>query len=90
LPLSAQAKLLRVLQEGTFERLGGTKTLHVDVRIVAATNKNLVEEIDSQRFREDLYYRINVVNIDLPPLCERPEDIPLLAAHFLRPLCTDS
>lgn len=90
LPLSAQAKLLRVLQEGTFERLGGTKTLHVDVRIVAATNKNLVEEIDSQRFREDLYYRINVVNIDLPPLRERPEDIPLLAAHFLRPLCTDS
>jgi transcriptional regulator with GAF, ATPase, and Fis domain len=90
LPLSAQAKLLRVLQEGTFERLGGTKTLHVDVRIVAATNKNLVEEIDSQRFREDLYYRINVGNIDLPPLRERPEDIPLLAAHFLRPLCTDS
>jgi DNA-binding NtrC family response regulator len=84
LPLSAQAKLLRVLQEGTFERLGGTKTLHVDVRIVAATNKNLVEEIDSQRFREDLYYRINVVNIELPPLRERPEDIPLLAAHFLR------
>jgi two-component system, NtrC family, response regulator HydG len=84
LPLSAQAKLLRVLQEGTFERLGGTKTRHVDVRIVAATNKNLVEEIDSQRFREDLYYRINVVNIELPPLRERPEDIPLLAAHFLR------
>jgi transcriptional regulator with PAS, ATPase and Fis domain len=84
LPLSAQAKLLRVLQEGTFERLGGTKTLHVDVRIVAATNKNLVEEIDSQRFREDLYYRINVVNIDLPPLRERPEDIPLLAVHFLQ------
>lgn len=82
LPLSAQAKLLRVLQEGTFERLGGTKTLPVDVRIVAATNKNLVEEIDSQRFRD--------VNIDLPPLRERPEDIPLLAAHFLRPLCTDS
>jgi transcriptional regulator with GAF, ATPase, and Fis domain len=84
LPLSAQAKLLRVLQEGTFERLSGTKTRHVDVRIVAATNKNLVEEIDSQRFREDLYYRINVVNIELPPLRERPEDIPLLAAHFLR------
>lgn len=84
LPPSAQAKLLRVLQEGTFERLGGTKTLHVDVRIVAATNKNLVEEMDSQRFREDLYYRINVVNIELPPLRERPEDIPMLAAHFLR------
>jgi DNA-binding NtrC family response regulator len=84
LPLSAQAKLLRVLQEGTFEQLGGTKTLHVDVRIVAATNKNLAEEIDSQRFREDLYYRINVVNIELPPLRERLEDIPLLAAHFLR------
>jgi len=84
LPPAAQAKLLRVLQEGTFERLGGTKTLRVDVRIVAATNKNLVAEIDSQRFREDLYYRINVVNIDLPPLRERPEDIPLLAAHFLR------
>ncbi|MDH3601425.1 MAG: sigma-54 dependent transcriptional regulator, partial [Candidatus Tectomicrobia bacterium] len=84
LPPSAQAKLLRVLQEGTFERLGGTKTLHVDVRIVAATNKNLADEIDSQRFREDLYYRVNVVNIELPPLRERPEDIPLLAAHFLR------
>lgn len=84
LPPSAQAKLLRVLQEGTFERLGGTKTLHVDVRIVAATNKNLVEEIDSQRFREDLYYRVNVVNIELPPLRKRPEDIPVLAAHFLR------
>jgi transcriptional regulator with PAS, ATPase and Fis domain len=73
-----------VLQEGTFERLGGTTTLHADVRIVAATNKNLVEAIASHHFREDLYYRINVVNIVLPPLRERPEDIPSLAAHFLR------
>ena len=84
LPLPAQAKLLRVLQQGTFERIGGTKTLSVDVRIVAATNRELMQEIEGHRFREDLYYRINVIAIPLPPLRERLEDIPLLFTHFLR------
>ncbi len=79
-----QVKLLRVLQEGEFERLGGTRTISVDVRIVAATNKNLEEEVAAKRFREDLYYRLNVIKIQLPPLCERGEDIPLLVNHFLR------
>ncbi len=79
-----QVKLLRVLQEGEFERLGGTKTISVDVRIVAATNKNLKEEVEARRFREDLYYRLNVINIQLPTLRERLEDIPLLVNHFLR------
>lgn len=80
----AQTKLLRVLQEGTFERVGGTRTLRVDVRIVTATNKHLPDEIAAQRFREDLYYRINVIEIHLPPLRERREDIPLLFTHFLQ------
>jgi DNA-binding NtrC family response regulator len=84
LPPAAQAKLLRVLQEGTFERLGGTRTQKVDVRIVAATNRNLFQEVSDKRFREDLYYRINVIAIELPSLRERREDIPLLLAHFLR------
>jgi two-component system NtrC family response regulator len=83
MPLNLQAKLLRVLQEKTFERLGGSKTLHVDVRIVAATNKELKEEVNQGAFREDLYYRLNVLNLHLPPLRERPDDIPLLANHFL-------
>ena len=78
-----QVKLLRVLQEGEFERLGGTQTLQVDVRIVAATNKDLAEAVGSGRFREDLYYRLNVINIHLPPLRDRQEDIPLLCHHFL-------
>jgi two-component system response regulator HydG len=79
-----QAKLLRVLQEGEFERLGGTKTLKVDVRIVAATNQDLALLVKERRFREDLYYRLNVITIEVPPLRERAEDIPLLAQHFLR------
>jgi DNA-binding NtrC family response regulator len=83
-PLGAQTKLLRVLQEGTFERLGGTKTLQVDVRLIAATNKDLAQEVAARCFREDLYYRINVIAIPLPPLRERRDDIPLLIAHFMR------
>jgi len=79
----AQAKLLRVLQEQEFERLGGTKTVAVDVRIIVATNKDLEVEVKSGDFREDLFYRLNVAPIVVPPLRERKEDIPLLAEHFL-------
>ncbi|HEX7551204.1 MAG TPA: sigma-54 dependent transcriptional regulator, partial [Candidatus Methylomirabilis sp.] len=79
-----QAKLLRVLQEGEFERLGGTHTIKVDVRLVAATNADLATLVHEKRFREDLFYRLNVITIPLPPLRERQEDIPLLAHHFLR------
>jgi two-component system response regulator HydG len=81
---SAQIKLLRVLQSQKFERLGGRKTLSVDVRVLAATNKDLLQEVKNGRFREDLYYRLNVIPIRMPPLRERPNDIPLLARHFLR------
>jgi two-component system response regulator HydG len=84
MPLSAQVKLLRVLQEGEIERLGGTQTVKVDVRLVAATNKDLSREVSEGRFREDLYYRLNVVEIRIPSLASRREDIPLLADHFLR------
>ncbi len=82
--LPTQAKLLRVLQEGTFQRIGGNRTLKADVRVIAATNKDLQEEIKKGAFREDLYYRINVVQIHIPPLRERKEDIPLLAEHFFK------
>jgi two-component system response regulator HydG len=84
LSAATQAKLLRVLQEGEFERLGGTKTLKVDVRLVAATNQDLALLVKQRRFREDLYYRLNVIAIEIPPLRQRAEDIPLLAGHFLR------
>lgn len=81
--LALQAKLLRILQEGTFERLGSSKTIKVDVRIITATNRNLENDIIKKSFREDLFYRIKVVTITLPPLRMRKEDIPILAKHFL-------
>ncbi len=83
MPTSLQAKLLRVLENGTFRRIGGTTDIKVDVRVVSATNKNLKEEIAAGKFREDLYYRLNVVPVMMPPLRERREDIPLLISHFL-------
>jgi len=85
--LTRQAKLLRVIQEGTFERLGSNKTIHVDVRFISATNKNLESAISTKSFREDLFYRLKVVSITLPPLRIRSEDIPLLTNYFLARQC---
>jgi two-component system response regulator AtoC len=83
LPASVQMKLLRVLQDGSYERLGGTETLHVNVRIIAATNRKLWDDVSEGRFREDLYYRLNVIPVYMPALRDRREDIPLLIDHFL-------
>jgi len=83
IPLATQVKLLRVLQEGEFQKVGGSGTTRVDVRIVAATNADLEAAVAEGRFREDLYYRLNVITIEIPPLRQRPEDIPLLVQHFI-------
>jgi nitrogen regulation protein NR(I) len=84
MPLATQTKILRVLQSGTFERVGGNETVRVDVRVIAATNKPLEQAVAARTFREDLFYRLNVVRVPLPPLRERREDIPLLVEYFLR------
>ena len=86
LDIDLQAKLLRVLQSGQFERVGGNELLQVDVRVIAATNRDLSARMAEQLFREDLFYRLNVVTIELPPLRARAEDIPLLAEHIIRRL----
>jgi two-component system nitrogen regulation response regulator GlnG len=90
LPTSVQTKLLRVLQEGEFQRVGGNQTIKVDVRLIAATNKDLARMIEAKQFREDLYYRLNVLRIHLPPLRERKEDVPLLVKYFLNRLAAKS
>ena len=90
MPPVTQVKLLRVLQEGEFERVGGTQTLKVDVRIIAATNRNLEGEVAEGGFRKDLFYRLNVIHMVIPPLRDRLEDIPLLALHFLDKFCLEN
>src|SRR5581483_1242937 len=89
-PGSVQVKLLRILQEREFERLGSNKTRHIDVRVLAATNVDLRAALEQGTFREDLYYRLNVLPMNIPPLRERKEDIPYLAQYFVRKLAKDS
>jgi transcriptional regulator with GAF, ATPase, and Fis domain len=89
-PAAIQVKLLRVLQEREFERLGSNKTLHIDVRIIAATNQDLRAALEEGAFREDLYYRLNVVPMNIPPLRARREDIPFLAQHFIKLMAADT
>jgi transcriptional regulator with GAF, ATPase, and Fis domain len=88
IPLDLQPKLLRALQEKSFERLGGTRTIPIDVRLVAATNRDLLQMMKEKMFRSDLYYRLNVFPITTPPLRERPEDIPILARYFTKKYST--
>src|SRR5215210_790651 len=83
MPAQTQVKLLRFLEEGRFRRVGSTRDREADVRVVAATNRNLAEDVSSGRFRADLFYRLNVISLHVPPLRQRREDIPALAAHFL-------
>lgn len=83
MPIGVQAKLLRALQQGEIQRVGSDKSEHVDVRVIAATNRDLRKEVEERHFREDLYFRLNVISLEVPPLRQRKEDIPLLAAHFL-------
>lgn len=89
-PIPTQISFLRVLELGTFQRVGGTKTLKVDTRVICATNKDLSHAVKEKLFREDLFYRINVIPIHIPPLRERKSDVPLLANHFLRKYCTET
>lgn len=89
LPLNAQVKLLRVLQEGELEKIGRTEKVKIDVRVIAATNKDIGKEVMEKRFRQDLYYRINVVQVSVPPLTERKDDIPILAEHFIKIYCEE-
>jgi two-component system nitrogen regulation response regulator NtrX len=88
--LKTQAKILRILQEQKFERVGGTEMIFVDVRVIAATNRDLKEEIEKGRFREDLYYRLNVIPMAVPPLRERKADIAILVEHFISEFCLDN
>lgn len=88
--LKTQAKILRILQEQRFERVGGTEMIFIDVRVIAATNRDLKEEIQKGRFREDLFYRLNVIPLHVPPLRERKNDIPLLVEHFLDEFCREN
>ena len=90
MPGQIQVKLLRILQEREFERLGSNVTRHIDVRVIAATNQDLRAALEQGTFREDLYYRLNVVPLDIPPLRERKQDIPFLANHFVRKLAPES
>jgi two-component system NtrC family response regulator len=90
MPASLQVKLLRVLQEMEFERVGGTKTIHVDVRIISASNRNIKEDVAEGSFREDLYYRLNVIHMEVPSLKERVDDIPLLVRHFITKFSEDN
>ena len=87
MPYDIQSRLLRVLQFGEFTRVGGRELIKTDVRVVSATNKDLIDSIEKNRFREDLYYRLNVIPITLPPLRERKGDIPLLVEHFIEKIC---
>ncbi len=90
MPLNLQVKLLRVLQEREFERVGGSQTIKVDIRILAATNRNLAESVARGAFREDLYYRLNVIHLEIPPLRQRVGDVPLLANHFAQKFAAEN